>query len=129
MADRQVCRFCRAPGSFRTPRSKVKSLVMVDSISEGLDQKKPEMGTKFFVTVSRRQGFRRLHLTGCFVRPSRCLEVRMLDEVNQDDFDSICRACKLRMAAEAGKDSTAESSSTATSSSTEEPDEGGDDDF
>ena len=53
----------------------------------------------------------------------------MLDEVNQDDFDSICRACKLRMAAEAGKDATAESSSTATSSSTEEPDEGGDDDF
>ena len=103
--------------------------VMVDSISEGLDQKKPEMGSKFFVTVSRRQGFRRLHLTGCFVRPSRCLEVRMLDEVNQDDFDSICRACKLRMAAEAGKDATAESSSTATSSSTEEPDGGGDDEF
>ena len=29
--------------------------VMVDSISEGLDRKKPEMGSKFFVTVSRRQ--------------------------------------------------------------------------
>ena len=74
--------------------------------------------SKFFVTTSRRTAFRRLHLTGCFVKPSNCTEVRMLDEVTNEDFDSICRACKRKMLAENGKDVNPESSSTASSSST-----------
>ena len=73
---------------------------------------------KFFVTISRRTAFRRLQLTGCFVKPSNCTEVRMLDEVGNEDFDSICRACKRKMLAENGKDDSVESSSTAASSST-----------
>ena len=32
MADRQVCRFCRAPGSFRTPRSKVNFFFVAGAI-------------------------------------------------------------------------------------------------
>ena len=88
-----------------------------------LDQKTRDEATskeqsKFFVTISRRTGFRRLHLTGCFVKPSNCTEVRMLDEVTNEDFDSICRACKRKMLAENGKDVNPESSSTASSSST-----------
>ena len=88
-----------------------------------LDQKTRDEATskeqsKFFVIISRRTAFRRLHLTGCFVKPSNCTEVRMLDEVTNEDFDSICRACKRKMLAENGKDVNPESSSTASSSST-----------
>ena len=93
-----------------------------------LDQKTRDEATskeqsKFFVTISRRTAFRRLHLTGCFVKPSNCTEVRMLDEVANEDFDSICRACKRKMLAENGKDVNPESSSTASSSSTESADD------
>ena len=41
--------------------------------------------SKFFVTISRRTAFR-LHLTGCFVKPSNCTEVRMMDEVGRFRF-------------------------------------------
>eukprot|EP00435_Cladocopium_sp_Y103_P022461 s3398_g5.t1 len=75
--------------------------------------------TKYFITVSRRTGMRRLHLMGCFVRPDRCGEVIYLNEINHDDFDSICQACRKKMLLEAGKDSAELSSSTASSSSTE----------
>ena len=88
-----------------------------------LDQKAKEAAavqevTNFFVTVSRRTAFRRLHLTGCFVKPSNCMEVRMLDSVGSEDFDSICRSCKRKMLAEHGKEDSVESSSTASSSFT-----------
>ena len=82
------------------------------------DQKVRHESCKFFVTISRRAGFRRLHLVGCYVKPSNCMEVRLLDDVNEDDFDSICRSCKKRMLAEGGKDEQPESSSTASSSTT-----------
>eukprot|EP00435_Cladocopium_sp_Y103_P001505 s953_g1.t1 len=74
---------------------------------------------KYFVTVSRRAGHRRLHLDGCFVKPSNCSEVRLFNSVTVEDFDSVCRACKKRMLQEAGKDTPEESSSTASSSSTD----------
>ena len=74
---------------------------------------------KFFITVSRRNALKRLHLSGCYVKPDRCHEVLHLDEVNDGDFDSICLACKKRMLAECGKDQGDQSSSTASSSSTD----------
>lgn len=73
---------------------------------------------KYFITVSRRNALKRLHLSGCYVKPDRCHEVIHLDEVNEGDFDSIL-PCKERMLAECGKDSGDQSSSTASSSSTE----------
>jgi hypothetical protein len=73
---------------------------------------------KYFVTVSRRVGLRRLHLTGCFVKPDRCCEVIYLDEVKEEDFDAICQACRRRMLAESGKEAAELSSSTASSSTT-----------
>lgn len=75
--------------------------------------------TKFFITISRRAGFRRLHLVGCFVKPDRCCEVLYTNEVTLEDFDSVCRTCKRKMLAEGGKELQAESSSTASSSSTD----------
>ena len=74
---------------------------------------------KFFITISRRGGHRRLHLVGCFVKPSNCCEVRLCNTVTAEDFDSTCRACRKRMLQETGKDTPEESSSTASSSSTE----------
>ena len=78
---------------------------------------------KYFFTVSRRASFRRLHLTGCFVKASQCAEVLFADEVNVEDFDSICRSCKKKMFDQCGKEAPAESStSTASSSWTEAED-------
>ena len=37
---------------------------------------------KYFVTISRRTAMRRLHMTGCFVKPDRCCEVVFMDEVS-----------------------------------------------
>ena len=74
---------------------------------------------KYFITFSRRASFRRLHLTGCFVKAAQCAEVRFADEVNVEDFDSICRSCKKKMLDQCGKEAAADSStSTASSSST-----------
>ncbi len=78
---------------------------------------------KYFITVSCRASFRRLHLTGCFVKALQCDEVRYADEVNIEDFDSICRSCKKKTLDQCGKEAPAESSaSTASSSSTEAED-------
>ena len=78
---------------------------------------------KFFITVSRRTSFRRLHLSGCFVKAAHCAEVRFADEVNVEEFDTICRACKKKMCEQSGKEAAADSStSTASSSSTEAED-------
>ncbi|CAK9071372.1 unnamed protein product [Durusdinium trenchii] len=74
--------------------------------------------SKYFITVSRRAGHRRLHLVGCFVKPANCCEVFLCNTVTADDFDAICRACRKKMLAENGKDTAEESSSTASSSST-----------
>ncbi|CAK9114221.1 unnamed protein product [Durusdinium trenchii] len=75
--------------------------------------------SKFFITVSCRANFRRLHLVGCFVKPNKCCEVIFVDEVKSEDFDSICRTCKRKMLSEGGKEAQVDSSSTASSSSTE----------
>ena len=74
--------------------------------------------TKYFITISRRTSLRRLHLTGCFVKPDRCCEVLHIDEICSDEFDSICQACKRKMLSECGRDDGGETSSTASSSST-----------
>jgi hypothetical protein len=73
---------------------------------------------KYFITISRRTCLRRLHLSGCFVKPDRCCEVSYLDQVTADDFDSVCQACKKKMVAECGRESGEQSSSTASSTST-----------
>ena len=73
---------------------------------------------KYFITVSRRTCLRRLHLSGCFVKPDRCCEVSYLDQVTADDFDSVCQACKKKMVAECGRENGDQSSSTASSTST-----------
>ena len=92
-----------------------KALQMeADALKESQSGEPP----KYFVTISRRTRHRRLHLHGCFVKPSNCCEVRLCQTVTNEDFDSVCRACKKKMLLESGKEAQDESSSTASSSST-----------
>ena len=92
-----------------------KTLQMeADAQKESLSGEPP----KYFVTISRRARHRRLHLHGCFVKPSNCCEVRLCQAVTNEDFDSVCRACKKKMLLESGKEPQEDSSSTASSSST-----------
>ena len=77
-----------------------------DSLDALLENQAPLVDprtAKFFITISRRTAFRRLRMLGCFAKPSHCMEVRFLDEVQVDEFDSICRACKKKMLQESGK--------------------------
>lgn len=80
-----------------------------------------EKDHQYFVTISRRTGHRRLHLMGCFVKPSNCSEVRLFNQVSNEDFDSTCRSCKRKMLDRLGKVAQDDSSSTASSSSTDGP--------
>ena len=100
---------------------------LVESQAKGVEKSiAGEKSFQYFVTISKRTSFRRLHLVGCFVKPSRCCDVRLVSDVSLDVFDGICRPCKRKMAA-LGKDdvqSQVESSSTASSSSTEVCEEG-----
>ena len=61
---------------------------------------------------------KRLHLVGCFVKPEHCGEVIFCNEVVENDFGSICQACKKKMTKECGKEGS-DHSSTASSSSTD----------
>ena len=98
---------------------KARSAMAVGSEREAVAE-----SSKYFITVSRRAGHRRLHLVGCFVKPSNCMEVRMFNALTAEDFDSICRACRKKMLLESGKETPEESSSTASSSSTgQEPED------
>ena len=104
------------------PETPDELIVTDESNAVSSGQVVDESSFKFFVTISRRQGVRRLHLVGCYVKPSRCSEVRYSNEIGTDDFDSVCRSCKKKMLAESGREQQDESSSTASSSSTEPSD-------
>ena len=51
----------------------------------------------YFVTVSRRTGFRRLHIVGgCHVQQSRCQEAYGLSPIEGAQFNAMCEVCKSR---------------------------------
>ena len=94
-----------------------------DSLDAFLENQAPlgdPRTASFFITISKRTAFRRLRMLGCFAKPSHCMEVRFLDEVQVDEFDSICRACKKKMLQESGKEIGELYSSTASSTSTDD---------
>ena len=73
---------------------------------------------KYFITVSRRTGFRRLHVVGsCHVKAERCQEVVDVDSLEGQDFDAICKFCKRGLKQLTG-DEVEESSSSSTGDST-----------
>ena len=78
-------------------------------------------GASFFVSVSRRAGFRRLHrVNGCGIKPWACQKVEWIKEVREGCADAVCKVCKVSV----GKQTdVVDSSSSGSSSSTEEGDE------
>ena len=52
----------------------------------------------YFVTVARRTGHRRLHLSqSCAVREERCIETRPVFHLTPEVADSICKHCKPKI--------------------------------
>ena len=53
---------------------------------------------KYFITVSRRTGFRRLHVTGEFhVKAETCQQVVDVESLEGQTFDAICKFCKQKL--------------------------------
>ena len=80
----------------------------------------PTCQPKYFVTVSRRTGLRRLHAHfKCPVRSLRCLDSFDVTSLDETTFDVMCRICRRRLLNEEGKQESESSSSSGDSSSTE----------
>ena len=80
----------------------------------------------YFVTTSRRTGFRRLHMHGrCPVRSERCIDTMDVPDVNGAAFDAVCKICQRRITEELGRTSTSAeaSSDSGDSSSTDSSDD------
>ena len=93
-----------------------KELVVAEA-SENQDE-----GATFFVSVSRRAGFRRLHrVNGCGIKPWACQKVEWIKEVREGVADAACKICKVKLGKETETEGT---SSSGSSSSTEEEPEG-----
>eukprot|EP00435_Cladocopium_sp_Y103_P064066 s851_g25.t1 len=77
-------------------------------------------GPRYYVTISRRSGFRRLHMSGaCPVRAWKCQEMEEVINVASAAFDAVCLNCKRRIMHQEGQeDPEQESESDAESSST-----------
>ena len=81
----------------------------------------PSKPSKYFISVSRKTGHRRLHINGpCHVKPYHCHTVRYVDRVDMQDLDSICRDCKHRLKADRGQQEGQASTSESASSSDSE---------
>ena len=58
----------------------------------------------YFITTSRRTGFRRLHMHGkCPVRSDRCIDSTDVDNVQDAAYDAICKICQRKISEELGR--------------------------
>ena len=87
-------------------------LVTEDRDEDGGADAFPKGEAQYFVSVSKKTGFRRLHVNhACYVKPFKCQDVLYLDQVTASDFDAICKDCKIRIRAMADDNKAGESSS------------------
>ena len=95
------------------------SVVTDDNLQVQLSQSQSSQA-KYFVTVSRRTGVRRLHAYfKCPVRTQRCLETYDVERVDEETFDAMCAICKRRLKVDQGEANSESSSTSGDSSSTE----------
>ena len=77
----------------------------------------------YFLTVSRRTGFRRLHVVGaCQIQRERCQETVNVDDMEKAEFNAVCKWCKKHLEKDKSSkttDSTDSSGSSGDSSSTD----------
>ena len=80
-----------------------------------------DLRPQYFVTISRRNGFRRLHMSGaCPVQSWKCLEMEEVSNLRVAAFDAVCLNCKRRIQCQEGEENShAESESGDDSSSTD----------
>ena len=74
-------------------------------VMEAVQQEAAESQTSvcYFITTSRRTGFRRLHMHGkCPVRSDRCIDSTDVDNVRDAAYDAICKICQRRISDELG---------------------------
>ena len=77
----------------------------------------------YFVTISRRTGFRRLHLIGgCHVHAEKCQQTVILNSLDSSLFDAACKVCKSKLKDMASERENSSSSSDGSSSSTQSSD-------
>eukprot|EP00435_Cladocopium_sp_Y103_P067033 s408_g29.t1 len=89
-------------------------------VCEPVEVQPTGQSARFFVTVSRRTGLRRLHAHNrCPVKSQRCLETFDLNHVEENAFDVMCKICKCRLQSEQGRQDSDSSSSSGDSSSTD----------
>ena len=75
-------------------------------VMEAVQQEAAESQTSvgYFITTSRRTGFRRLHMHGkCPVRSDRCIDSTDVDNVRDAAYDAICKICQRRISEELGR--------------------------
>ena len=77
------------PAALGDPKAKVPGPDIVDEDA-------PE--APYFVTVSRKNGFRRLHMSQqCAVRQARCIETFPVFDLKEGVADAICKLCKPKI--------------------------------
>ena len=71
---------------------------------EDMDKPERESNTlKYYVTISRRNGFRRLHMVGaCPVQAWKCQEMEEIIDVKGAAYDAVCMNCKKKIEAMEG---------------------------
>ena len=103
-----------------------------DRPAEDIDKPEKDSSTlKYYVTISRRNGFRRLHMVGaCPVQAWKCQEMEEIIDVKGAAYDAVCMNCKRKIEAMEGMEnnepetaSDDDSSSTATEGGIPEPGE------
>ena len=109
---------------------KDKKLALAQIIAN-MDDKEPVIptaGGRYFITICRRTGFRRLHVVGaCHVKAERCQQVVDVESLEEQNFDAICKFCKKSLKEATGEEieqssssSTGESTSTCTDTDEEQ---------
>lgn len=77
---------------------------------------------RYYITISRRNGFRRLHMSGaCPVQAWKCQGMEEVQDIKQAAFDAVCLNCKRKIqsqenAEEADEDSDSVGDSSSTDS-------------
>ena len=74
----------------------------------------------YFVTISRKTGFRRLHkFGGCGIMPWNCQRVEWLNEVKKDCADACCKGCEVSSGGAEPEEESSSSSGSPSSSDDE----------
>ena len=90
-----------------------------DVVSSAAPASEDLLVQSYFITISRRTGFRRLHVVGkCHVHAERCQQAEIVECLDGTSFDAICRVCKSYLREQVNSDGSASSSSDGSSSST-----------